>query len=244
MRAETPVESNERLHWAMGLSAAGLVDAPNIGPAHPSAAEALQRLMNRARAAGIELTVASGYRSYARQLAIFNAKARGERPVLSAEGQLLTRADMADLAWVHAILRFSALPGTSRHHWGTDFDIWDPATVDADYELQLEPWEYRADGPFAALDDWLSARIAEDDAEGFYRPYVEDTGGVAVEPWHISHRPSARLFAACVSREPLLKVWSGSIPEGEGEGEVEPLELADVVSANFGHLIDRYGPAV
>ncbi|WP_350595574.1 M15 family metallopeptidase, partial [Pseudoalteromonas sp. 45-MNA-CIBAN-0466] len=83
-----------------------------------------------------------------------------------------------------AIMLYSALPGASRHHLGTDLDIYDKSAVSDDYVLQLSPNEYQQGGPFAKLSQWLDTHLAE---FGFYRPYQYDLGGVAPELWHISH---------------------------------------------------------
>ena len=78
---------------------------------------------------------------------------------------------------------YSALPGASRHHFGTDLDIYDTRPIDDDYQLQLTPDEY------STMAHLLSLRWLEHNLEkyGFYRPYQEYKGGVAPEPWHISH---------------------------------------------------------
>ena len=88
-------------------------------------------------------------------------------------------------------MRFSALPGASRHHWGTDLDVFDAAAVSADYQLQLSRAEVAEDGVFAAFHAWLDTRIAAGQAFGFRRPYALDTGGVAPERWHLSYAPLA-----------------------------------------------------
>ena len=44
-------------------------------------------------------------------------------------------------------------------------------------------------GPFYDFAMWLQEKALQDDAEGFYLPYLEDSGGVAPEPWHLSYRP-------------------------------------------------------
>jgi hypothetical protein len=77
---------------------------------------------------------------------------------------------------VAAILWWSALPGTSRHHWGTDFDVLDAAAMPAGYKLQVIPAEYLEGGPFHRLTTWLDAHMG---AFGFFRPYTTDRGGVA-----------------------------------------------------------------
>src|SRR6056300_322608 len=153
------VQSKEILR-AIGLDATHLkpVDERTVGTRE--AGDAFCRLAAAARTAGIDLRIASGYRDYGRQLAIFNAKARGERPVLSSSGVCLKRNDHDDLTWLRAILRYSALPGLSRHHWGTDFDVWDAAAVPEDYSLGLVTAEYLSGGPFHHLNTWLSEREA------------------------------------------------------------------------------------
>ena len=109
-----------------------------------------------------------------------------------------------------------------------------------DYPLRLEPAEYDSDGPFAELTDWLSTLIRDGDSEGFFRPYAEDSGGVAMEPWHLSHRPSATLFASRVPVQRLLQLWSGA---GYAPGEIaslEALELDTLVAAEAEALLQRY----
>jgi len=75
------------------------------------------------------------------------------------------------------------LPGASRHHWGTEFDVIDRATLPKGYVVQLVPAEYTAGGPFEKLGRWLDENL---EVRGFHRPYRRDLGGVAPEPWHLS----------------------------------------------------------
>ncbi|MGL4717192.1 MAG: M15 family metallopeptidase, partial [Aeromonas sp.] len=135
---------------------------------------------------GFNLQAASSWRSFERQLAIWNGKWRGERPLLDANSQPIDALQLSDEERLHAILRWSALPGTSRHHWGTDLDIYDPDCLPADTKLALAPWEYEAGGWFADLSEWLSDHMSD---FGFFLPYAKPVGaaiGVAYEPWHIS----------------------------------------------------------
>jgi len=230
-------------NWcAVGLSRAHLSHIPDIGLAMAEAGHALARLSSRARASGFELAVASGYRDYFRQLAIFNAKARGERQVTDDAGLILAPDGMSSEQWLHAILRFSALPGASRHHWGTDFDVWDQASVSSNYSLRLEPAEYDLGGPFAAFSEWLTELIEEDDAEGFYRPYATDMGGVAVEAWHLSYRPLASQMATQVTAEKLLSLWHCAAVDTP-VALTEPLALVEEITPRVEALLARYGPA-
>lgn len=150
----------------------------------------LQQLKDAASQHGYDIAVASGYRSFAQQLHIWNAKAKGERPVLDSEEREIARELMSPGDIMFAILRWSALPGASRHHWGTDFDIYDRAAMPPDYSLQLTVAETQAGGVFASMYQWLDTFL-QSNSLGFYRPYARDTGGIAPEPWHMSYQPLA-----------------------------------------------------
>jgi len=171
----------------LGLDESHLI-VVGLGPHRLTAATAaaFNNMQVAAAHAGFNLQPASSWRSFERQLAIWNGKWRGERPLLNAHSQPIDTLQLSEVARLHAILRWSALPGTSRHHWGTDLDIYDPDCLPADTKLALEPWEYEAGGWFADLSVWLSDHMSD---FGFFRPYAKPVGaaiGVAYEPWHIS----------------------------------------------------------
>ncbi|MEG3134097.1 M15 family metallopeptidase [Rouxiella sp. T17] len=170
----------------------------------PEAVEAFRRLQAAAAQAGFNLQPASTFRDFDRQLAIWNGKFRGERPVLNSDSQPVDISQLDDAQRGELILRWSALPGSSRHHWGSDLDIYDPSLIPTGRSLQLEPWEYAQGGYFYALNQWLSDNMA---AFGFYRPFSQDTGGVAVEPWHLSYRPLAEECARLLTPELLTAAW-------------------------------------
>ncbi|MCH1580389.1 M15 family metallopeptidase [Luminiphilus sp.] len=196
--------------------------------AEPATVGAFDRLTKRAAAAGFDLRVASAFRDYDRQTEIINQKWTGARPVKDVVGLPLLRENVSDLAWLEAILRFSALPGTSRHHWGTDLDIWDAAAVCVDYQPALEPSEYEQDGVFAEMTFWLDALISADDAEGFYKPYNTDYGGVAPEAWHISYRPVASALQKQQRVDLCWPLWRGEAdPEGNRHEALAMLALLE-----------------
>jgi LAS superfamily LD-carboxypeptidase LdcB len=206
--------------------------------AHQRAVSAFTALSGRAATAGFDMRVASAFRSYDRQLDIVNAKWLGHRPVLNDEGADLHRAAVSDADWLAAILRFSALPGTSRHHWGTDFDIWDRSAVTDDYAPQLLASEYQSDGVFAEMNAWLDDQISADNAEGFYKPYDVDRGGVAPEPWHISYRPVAEGYHRQLSLSDCLPLWHGQAdPAGQCHA---PLQMVSVLEADAEVIFKRY----
>ena len=223
---------------AHGLYSKDFTPLPNGLLADPKAAEAFLKLSKRAAIEGFDLLTASAFRDYDRQTDIVNEKWLGRRAVSNDEGDVLDREAFSDSQWLEAILRFSALPGASRHHWGTDLDIWDAAAVDEGYRLSLTPAEYGAGGIFDEMTQWLDACIAADNAEGFFKPYDQDRGGIAPEPWHISYRPVAEQYLTLVSIESLMPLWSGS-PDALGDAH-EPLAMLGVLSPIVEAVMARY----
>lgn len=139
-------------------------------------------------------------------MGIWNGKFHGQRPLLDRQSRPIDALTLATGARCEAILHWSALPGASRHHWGTDLDIFDPDLLPAGARLQLTPEEYLPGGYFAPLTRWLDRHLAD---YGFFRPYAHDRGGVAVEPWHISYRPLADRAAQALTPAVLLQAWRG-----------------------------------
>ncbi|HEV7633568.1 MAG TPA: M15 family metallopeptidase [Steroidobacteraceae bacterium] len=179
-----------------------------------------------AAAAGIDLAPVSSFRDFDRQLAIWNAKCRGERELLDKEGRPLDPASLDEESLVAAILYWSALPGASRHHWGTEVDVIDAAALPAGERPQLVQSEYAEGGVFAHLDRWLETNAA---GHGFFRPYAVDRGGVQPEPWHLSHAAVAQAAMAQFSVTIL----------GEALDAVE-IEAGMTVAARLPEIFDRY----
>jgi LAS superfamily LD-carboxypeptidase LdcB len=147
--------------------------------------------LNLRRAAleeGFELVPQSSFRDFSRQLSIWNGKFSGARPMLDAMGQPIEVSGLSAWQRVEAILLWSALPGASRHHWGTDVDLIDVRATPPDYRVQLTPEEFGPGGPFAALAEWLEGNAAR---FGFFRPFRGVLSGVQPEPWHFSFAPVA-----------------------------------------------------
>lgn len=155
---------------------------------HHAVVAPFQAMRAAAAAAGIDLVPVSSFRDFDRQLAIWNGKFRGERPLLDPHGQSLDAGTLDADERVAAILVWSALPGASRHHWGTDFDAIDRAAMPDGYRVQLVQQEYVPGGVFARLGQWLGEHAGR---FGFYRPYTTWRGGSQPEPWHLSYAPVA-----------------------------------------------------
>jgi LAS superfamily LD-carboxypeptidase LdcB len=151
---------------------------------HRDVVEPFAALRAAAAREGMDIRVFSAFRDFAAQLSIWNRKFSGQRPLFGRDGSLLQYASLDRDELIEAILSWSALPGASRHHWGSDIDVFDAAAVAPDYRVQLLPEEYAEGGPFAELNRWLDENAVR---FGFFRPYDRDRGGVHPEPWHISH---------------------------------------------------------
>jgi len=188
-----------------------------------------------AAADGIDLVAFSSFRDFDRQLAIWNGKFRGERPMQDRAGRPLNPGTLSPAERVAAILWWSALPGTSRHHWGTDFDVMDLAALPAGYRIQVVPAEYQSDGPFERLTSWLDAHMH---AFGFFRPYATDRGGVSPEPWHLSYAPLAQEAQRALSLERLRKLLAAVEIDGRDE-------VLETLAANFQrYVLDVDAPPV
>lgn len=82
-----------------------------------------------------------------------------------------------------AILQYSSMPGTSRHHWGTDVDI---TSLESSYFLQ--------DQQGKILYDWLIKNMPK---YGFCQSFTQGRKvGYQPEEWHWSYQPIAKHYIA------------------------------------------------
>ena len=191
-----------------------------------------------AQRVGIDLRAASSFRDFDRQLLIWNGKYRGERALLDRAGRGLDVSRLTPTERIEAILVWSALPGASRHHWGTDLDVYDAAAMPDESVLQLVPEEYQEGGPFAKLTEWLDENMQR---FGFFRPYVgnaasptrdsntHEISGVNPEPWHLSYAPLATHCLRQLTPQLLASVLVDS-----------PLEGREAVLASLSSIHQRY----
>ena len=148
---------------------------------HQDTYAAFERMHAAAKADGITLTMVSATRNFGRQKQIWEAKWNGQRLLEGTEKADEVYPDPVDRA--RAILRYSSMPGTSRHHWGTDIDLNDLNN------------SYFASGEGKRVYDWLTANAA---TYGFCQPYTPKeagsgrTTGYEEEKWHWSYTPIAR----------------------------------------------------
>ncbi len=126
---------------------------------------------------GIKLMIVSAFRSYDNQKKIWNAKWIGSTKINEVDVGLLY-PDPVERA--EKILQYSAMPGSSRHHWGTDIDIY------SDEESHFKT------GEGLKIYQWLSKYAHR---FGFCQVYTADrVFGFEEEQWHWSYLPTAKLM--------------------------------------------------
>lgn len=138
---------------------------------------AFTRMFEAARHDGIELLIVSATRSFAYQKWIWERKWSGK---VRVGGFDLSRKFSDPVERSREILRYSAMPGTSRHHWGTDIDI-----------NSVEP-RYFQTPEGRRVYQWLAVHAGR---YGFCQVYSSrGTGrqGYEEEPWHWSYLPLSR----------------------------------------------------
>jgi len=156
----------------------------------PKTLNAFESFCEEAKQCCFKPKIESGYRSFDRQLLIWNEKVSGKRKILDEKGSVVNISELSDLELMKTILLWSALPGTSRHEWGTDIDVIDSAAVPEGYEAELTPEE--SFGVFGNFHKWLDEQIDSGNSFGFRRVFLPGIGRIQPEPWHLSYAPEAR----------------------------------------------------
>ncbi|RRQ47798.1 D-alanyl-D-alanine carboxypeptidase family protein [Maribacter algicola] len=165
----------------MGYSTAELMGKANIElfgkdiNLRKEAHDAFLEMKKAAYSDGIDLKIVSSFRDFSRQEGIF------ERKYIT-----YTDEGMEPMAAVEKIIEYSTIPGTSRHHWGTDADIIDGyRKVDGDV---LDPEKYGNGGPYEDFKLWMDEHS---ETYGYYLVYTDDPKrrGFKYEPWHYSYAP-------------------------------------------------------
>ena len=215
LQSELLGQQNNHIHWLSN----------KIG-IHHDMVNAYQEMQAAAKKQNIDLHIASGWRGFERQLQIWNNKFLTVTNVKSIEGQIIDMAEFSDYEKIKTILTFSALPGASRHHWGTDIDVYAPNLLSNKDSLQLEPWEYSERGPFAQLNDWLKQNSQ---CYGFYFPYDCYRGGIAHEPWHLSFAPLADQY----QQQLTVDLLADTIKKSTIEGKLTVLDHLDEIYQNY-----------
>lgn len=177
------------------------------------ALDAFVRMKKVAEAEGVELKILSAARNFNHQKRIWEAKWNGQRLV---NGQNLRNSISDHQLRAKEILKYSSMPGTSRHHWGTDIDI-----------NSLSPAYFKS-GRGKKEYEWLRDNAHE---FGFCQTYTEKDGsrpdGYEEEKWHWTYLPIAT---------PLLKFYKLNVSGSDivGFDGADALPFSEVRKYVFG----------
>lgn len=154
---------------------------------HKETYESFKKMWEAAKADSITLTIISATRNFYRQKAIWEAKWTGARKIENGTNAAQKYPDPQTRAL--KILEYSSMPGTSRHHWGTDVDLND-----------LDNFTFEQ-GQGKKVYDWLQKHAHE---YGFCQPYTEKgpnrPHGYNEEKWHWSYTPVSKQLTEMAAR--------------------------------------------
>lgn len=142
------------------------------------ALESFKKMHAAAKEDGISLLIISATRPFDVQKSIWEAKWTGMRKV---DGKMLPKEVKDPKGRAVKILRWSSMPSTSRHHWGTDIDInnLEPAYFDRGQGLKEYEWLVANASKFGFCQVYSEM--------GKNRPY-----GYQEEKWHWSYLPISK----------------------------------------------------
>ncbi len=221
---ELGYDQNMKFEVLTGRTDEHLVNLEHGQRIHKSCYDDFFRLKGTLSSKKIDMRSASSFRSYERQRTIWNEKAEGKRILRDINGNPLNYDELncEEIFW--AILNWSSIPGTSRHHWGTDLDVYDHSKYLNGERLRLINSEYQGEGPNAKLSEELFKNT-----DLFYRPYL-DGKSYQMELWHMSHVKISKEF----SDKYTIDVFKKSVSEDP------KLLLKEHIIKNIDFLYKKY----
>lgn len=162
--------------------------------------EAYLKMYEAAKKDGINLIIKSATRNFANQKRIWENKWNG---ITILEGNINAAKDIKDpVTRALKILEYSSMPGSSRHHWGTDLDINNFTN------------EWFAHGEGLQIYTWMQANAAN---FGFCQPYSkmgsDRNSGYYEEKWHWTYMPISTIltdFAKHNLKNEMIDGFKGS----------------------------------
>ncbi len=127
---------------------------------------------------GINIEIVSSYRSFEHQKRIWTRKYNR-----------FISSGLSPQKSIDKIIEYSTIPGTSRHHWGTDIDIIDGNIMKPKDVLLAR--HFIKGGIYHDLKKWLDINAEN---YGFCLVYTDnvDRKGFKYEPWHFSYKVTSR----------------------------------------------------
>ncbi len=146
-----------------------------------------KKMFSAAKKDGVFLQIRSATRNFTYQKGIWERKWKGV--TILSDGTNIAKDIQDPVAKSLKILEYSSMPGTSRHHWGTDMD------------LNAFNNKYFEKGKGKKVYEWLSAHASE---YGFCQPYTEKGDkrpyGYNEEKWHWSYFPLSQSILEFLDR--------------------------------------------
>ncbi len=140
---------------------------------------AFKKMYQAAQKEGIKLVIRSATRNFDYQKGIWERKWTGK--TLVEDGTNVSKDIKEPIDKALKILNYSSMPGTSRHHWGSEID------------LNSFDNSFFEKGQGKKLFDWLTSHAG---AYGFCRPYTakgpQRPYGYNEEKWHWSYMPISK----------------------------------------------------
>ena len=162
--------------------------------------EAFLKMAAAGEAEGHSFCILSATRNFTYQKYLWENKWNGVFPINRTVNAMEAYPD--GLMRAEKILEYSAMPGTSRHHWGTDIDI---NGLENEYFEEKEGIEWYG---------WMKNNAAK---FGFYQPYTKYDQhrpmGYKEEKWHWTYLPLARKYteeAASLITDKMIDGFAGS----------------------------------
>ncbi len=157
---------------------------------------AFLKMHNAAQEKKINLIIRSATRNFFTQRRIWENKWTGRKKL--AGGENLAKTTKSSLLKAKKILRYSSMPGSSRHHWGTDIDLNDLAN------------SYFETGKGYKMYQWMKAHAHE---FGFYQVYTEKgperPTGYNEERWHWTYLPTSKKILEAAKQKLKDEDFSG-----------------------------------
>ncbi len=145
------------------------------------------KMWEAAQTEQITLVIKSATRNFDYQKAIWERKWKGQTVLSNGENASIVYPNTKTRAL--KILEYSSMPGTSRHHWGTDIDL----------NNFNNSWFEHGEG--LVVYNWLSNNAY---IYGFCQPYtVKDStrsNGYNEEKWHWSYMPLSKHYTQYASK--------------------------------------------
>ena len=136
--------------------------------------EAFKKMWSAAKSENVDLVIRSATRNFIAQKNIWERKWQGSTRL--SDGTYASDIESLDERSLK-ILLYSSMPGTSRHHWGTDIDMNSFNNA------------YFESGSGLKVYEWLTTHAKD---YGFFQPYTsKESGrtGYEEEKWHWSYSP-------------------------------------------------------